>query len=109
MLASRWAVPFMLAVMIATPVTLHAQQSPRAPESAGPRLTATATAAHGSSASDAPARYASARQNVGKPVALMLVGGAAILLGAIIEGDAGAIFMVGGAIALLVGLYQYLQ
>jgi hypothetical protein len=44
-----------------------------------------------------------------QPVALMIVGGAAILAGALIEGDAGRIFMVGGAVIGLIGLYQYLQ
>ena len=42
-------------------------------------------------------------------VALMIVGGAAIVLGAVIEGDAGTLFMIGGAVALLIGLYKYLQ
>jgi len=39
----------------------------------------------------------------------MIVGGAAILVGAIIGDAAGTLFMIGGAVALLVGLYQYLQ
>lgn len=46
---------------------------------------------------------------VGQPEALMIVGGAAILVGAVIGGDAGDIFMVGGAVVGLVGLYKYLQ
>ena len=48
-------------------------------------------------------------QSVGKPVALMVVGGAAIVLGALIGDDVGLLFMIGGAVALLVGLYRYLQ
>jgi hypothetical protein len=39
----------------------------------------------------------------------MIVGGAAIVAGAIIGDDAGTIFMVGGAIIGLWGLYNYLQ
>jgi len=41
--------------------------------------------------------------------ALMIVGGAAFLAGAIIGGDAGTIIMVGGAGVGLYGLYLYLQ
>jgi len=46
---------------------------------------------------------------VGQPEAMMIVGGAAILVGAVIGGDAGDIFMVGGAVVGLFGLYKYLQ
>ena len=46
---------------------------------------------------------------LGQNEALMIVGGAAILVGAIVEGDAGKIFMIGGAIVGLYGLYKYLQ
>ena len=41
--------------------------------------------------------------------ALMLVGGAALIVGAIIGGDAGSIIMVGGAGIGLYGLWQYLR
>lgn len=44
-----------------------------------------------------------------KPVALMIVGGAAIVLGALIGDDVGLLFMIGGAVALLIGLYRYLS
>jgi hypothetical protein len=49
------------------------------------------------------------RAGLGQPEALMIVGGAAILIGAIIGDDAGAFFMVGGAVVGLYGLYKYLQ
>jgi hypothetical protein len=39
----------------------------------------------------------------------MIVGGASLLVGAIIGGDAGTVFMVGGAVVGLYGLYKYLQ
>jgi hypothetical protein len=39
----------------------------------------------------------------------MIVGGAALITGALIGGDVGTIFMVGGAVMGLDGLYQYLQ
>ncbi|HYD52276.1 MAG TPA: hypothetical protein VEA99_06605 [Gemmatimonadaceae bacterium] len=54
----------------------------------------------------APAAMA---QGVGRPVALMLVGFGALLAGAIIGDDVGTIFMVGGAIIGLYGLYEYLR
>ena len=41
--------------------------------------------------------------------ALMIVGGAAILVGAIVGDTAGDVFMVGGAVVGLYGLYKYLQ
>jgi len=41
--------------------------------------------------------------------ALMIVGGAAILVGAIVGDRAGDVFMVGGAVVGLYGLYKYLQ
>jgi hypothetical protein len=41
--------------------------------------------------------------------AMMIVGGAALITGAIIGGDPGTIVMVGGAVVGLIGLYDYLQ
>jgi len=52
-----------------------------------------------------------ARQSagVGQAGAMMIVGGAAILVGALIGGDPGTVIMVGGAVVGLIGLYKYLQ
>lgn len=41
--------------------------------------------------------------------ALMIVGGAAMLTGAVVGHDAGVLISVGGAVVFLWGLYQYLQ
>ena len=41
--------------------------------------------------------------------AMMIVGGAAMLTGAIVGSDAGTLISVGGAVVFLWGLYQYLQ
>jgi hypothetical protein len=41
--------------------------------------------------------------------ALMIVGGAALIVGAVIGGSAGTLFMVGGACVGLFGLYKYLE
>ena len=77
---------------------------------AGPRLEATATAMRPlTQATDAVAFQRRQPMNMGQPVALMIVGGAAIVLGSFIGGDSGTLFMIGGAGSVLVGLYQYLK
>lgn len=48
-------------------------------------------------------------RGMGKSVALMIVGGAALVTGAIIGGGPGAIVAVAGAAVGLYGLYLYLQ
>jgi hypothetical protein len=47
--------------------------------------------------------------NLGQARAMMVVGAAALITGAIIGGDPGTIIMVGGAVIGLYGLYTYLQ
>ena len=49
------------------------------------------------------------RAGYGQPVALMVVGGAALLTGLIIGGGAGTAIAVGGAVVGLYGLYEFLQ
>lgn len=59
---------------------------------------------------EAPVAAAPARRaGYGQPVALMVVGGAAVLTGLIIGDGAGTAIAVGGAVVGLIGLYQYLQ
>ena len=60
-------------------------------------------------ATTAPTNATAAPRHGDQPTALMIVGGAAFLAGAIIGGDAGTIIMVGGAAVGLYGLYLYLQ
>jgi hypothetical protein len=52
---------------------------------------------------------AARRGGIGQGEALMIVGGAAVLVGLLIGGGAGNAIAVGGAIVGLVGLYEYLQ
>jgi hypothetical protein len=59
--------------------------------------------------SAAPLSVTAKNANLGQSQALMVVGGAALIVGAIIGDDPGTIIMVGGAIVGLYGLYQYLQ
>ncbi|MDQ8153980.1 MAG: hypothetical protein P3B98_04880 [Gemmatimonadota bacterium] len=49
------------------------------------------------------------RQDTRQNRALMIVGGAGMLTGAVIGGDGGGLISVGGAVVFLWGLYQYLQ
>jgi hypothetical protein len=49
------------------------------------------------------------RAGYGQPVALMVVGGAGLLTGLIIGGDAGTVIAVGGSLVGLYGLYEFLQ
>lgn len=50
-----------------------------------------------------------ARRATGRPMALMIVGGAALVLGMVIGSDIGTLFSVAGAVAFLYGLYLYLR
>ncbi len=52
---------------------------------------------------------ASSGANKGQPIALMAVGGAAIVLGALMDNDARGLLMVGGTVIGLYGLYLYLR
>ena len=56
-----------------------------------------------------PTNVAPAVRHGDQATTLMIVGGAAFLVGAIINNDAGTIIMVGGAAVGLYGLYLYLQ
>jgi hypothetical protein len=58
---------------------------------------------------DSPMLVARQRAGLGQPMAMMVVGGTALLVGAIIGDTPGTIFMIGGAVIGLVGLYEYLQ
>jgi hypothetical protein len=52
---------------------------------------------------------AQGRAGLGPARAMMVVGAAALVTGAIIGGDPGTIVMVGGAVIGLIGLWEYLQ
>lgn len=97
-------------VGILFPAAARAQQPNNAATAAGPRVEVLSTGIDAvDSRAESTLPLQQRRQNVGKPVALMIVGGAAIVLGAVIGDDVGTLFMIGGAVALLIGLYQYLK
>lgn len=78
-----------------------------APASVGPTVDAASVAVRHVASTETAA--APRRGGYGQPIALMVVGGAAVLVGLIIGGGAGAAIAIGGAVAGLIGLYQYLQ
>lgn len=59
----------------------------------------------------APAAVAPLPQQGGQSenVALMIVGGAMLVVGSVIHGDTGTIIMVGGGAVGLIGLFRYLR
>lgn len=78
---------------------------------AGPRMERTVTAFRVASAPADTSLAALQRSNrdVSRPVAIMLVGGAAIVLGSVVDNDVGELIVIGGVVAVLYGLYQYLK
>jgi hypothetical protein len=104
-----------LAAALLVPSLAPAQDStaagiaPSAKEvAAGPTIEASVAAFRVANVStDSASMLLQQRQSMGRPVALMIVGGAAILVGAVIGDAPGTLFMIGGAVALLYGLYEY--
>lgn len=76
---------------------------------AGPTLDAARAGVSHQTSSELKVTAAPRRAGYGQPVALMVVGGAALLTGLIIGGSAGTVIAVGGALVGLYGLYEYLQ
>src|SRR5436190_13010743 len=92
-----------VAALVAVPSLASAQSAPTSPIQsvpvAGPRLNATATAVRQPVQSNAKLQTTAAqRQNMGKPAAMMIVGLAALVAGALIGGDPGVLIMVAGAV-----------
>ena len=120
---SRIALPFALALgfaflTVARPAAAQslalastpAVSTPSAPlveSTTGPTFDAASVAVRHveSPVTATPARHA----GYGQPVALMVVGGAALVTGLLIGDSAGTAIAVGGAVVGLIGLYQYLQ
>jgi len=86
-----------------------ASPSGNAPALTGPRAEAARFGVAPAEVAAGEPAAAVQRRSVGEPMALMVVGGAALLAGLIIGGDVGTVFAVGGAIIGLYGLYRYLR
>jgi len=107
---ARLRLVILVVIALASPSTGAAQQAnARVAPAAGPRLDAIVTGFRTTEQRLDNAVSFQRRNSQSQPVALMIVGGAAIVLGAVIGGDIGLLFMIGGAVALLIGLYRYLQ
>lgn len=92
------------AIVVAAPTP-----APMAQPAMGPTLDGATVGFHRTSLQSTHAPVTVAATRAANSTALMIVGGAAFLAGAIIEGDAGTVIMVGGAAVGLYGLYLYLQ
>jgi hypothetical protein len=92
---------------VATPV---ATAAPAQPVSGAP-LTGLRAGVHARTTArpDAPTAAAPSHANLGASEALMIVGVAGLIVGAIIGGTPGTIIMVAGGLLGLKGLYDYLQ
>jgi hypothetical protein len=105
---TRLRLAVLLLVGAFMPATLSGQQDSAGQR--GPRIERSAAAMRvAPAATHAEVAMQARGNNVGKPVALMVVGGAAIILGSVVGDDVGTLFAIGGAVALLYGLYLYLR
>ena len=112
---TRW-ISFVAAAALAltSPAAIAVAQAPssaRASQAtAGPTTASNVAGIKRSEAAKAsPAPMAEARLGAGKNVALMVVGGAALIIGAVIGGTAGVLIAVAGAAIGLYGLYNFVQ
>lgn len=105
-----------IAVGAASPAAIAFAQSPASPApaqtraAAGPTLSSSAVGIQRTPLTTSkPAAPADARLGAGRNVALMVVGGAALIIGAVIGGTAGVLIAVAGAAVGLFGLYYFVQ
>jgi hypothetical protein len=103
-----------IATLTATsPAAIAIAQTPAAAApsavAAGPTLAASAVGIRRSAAEPSAAPAAEPRLGAGRNVALMVVGGAALIIGAVIGGTAGVLIAVAGAAVGLYGLYYFVQ
>jgi hypothetical protein len=60
-------------------------------------------------APSAPVAYAPEHEHMRRSVAMMIVGGAILIVGAVVGGTPGTIIMIGGGTVGIIGLVRYLQ
>lgn len=94
---------------ITTNVVMQSTTPTTASDTRAPSRTGLRAGVHRPESSALVVNAAATNAHLGQSRALMIVGGAALIAGAIIGGDPGTIIMVGGAVIGLYGLYQYLQ
>jgi hypothetical protein len=98
----------------ATPVVIAAQASApaHAQRAVGPTVAAATVGVRAPTAAKANAKVAATQDThlgAGQNVAFMVVGGAAIVIGAIVGGAGGILLAIGGAALGLYGLYNFIQ
>lgn len=117
------SVSAILALAVSSPAALAVAQAPapapKAPATtmttsfsakpAGPTVDASKIGVRQATSSAKAAPAADARLGAGRNVALMVVGGAALIIGAVIGGAAGALVAIAGAAVGLYGLYYFVQ
>lgn len=114
----RWPIAVAAALAFAAP--LSAQQVPTGAEGVAPMTSAMraptptvtltpASAFEASFTTDAATAPVAPVLRRSQSVALMIVGGAGMIVGSLIDGDTGTIIMVGGGVVGLIGLFQYLR
>jgi len=97
--------PAPLAVTQASlPTTANLElQAPKA------RIIAAGVTQRVSGTSNVPTLFAARATQESRNPAMMVVGGAALIVGAVVGGRAGSVIMIGGGILGLVGLWNYMQ
>ena len=118
----RWLFPVAAALALATPVSTQWKPAPDAGQVRFSFVALATTPApdlglmsgsDSSSLEAAESTYTAPPlpgiERSGQDVAMMVVGGAALVVGSVIGGDAGTLMMVGGGVVGLVGLYQYVR
>ncbi len=106
-LAAQQAAPeasLPLTVAPAPALVVHRAPAP------GPMLEPSAVGFHARTSQPAPAPIAMPSNGENSQnVALMVVGGAGLIVGAVIGGRSGTIIMIGSGVLGLVGLFRYMQ
>jgi len=102
--ASASVVPAVSAVQVTAPAPAFSLAPTRASAALSLRVTPDAAPA-APAAAMVPMPAGGQSENV----ALMIVGGAALVVGSVIHGDTGTIVMVSGGVIGLIGLYRYLR
>lgn len=100
-----------VAVMSSSAVASAQSATPKAvQQSVGPTVSANVAGVRAPAvARNLNERAADAHMGAGRNVALMVVGGAALIIGAIIGDTAGLLIAVAGAAVGLYGLYNFIQ
>jgi hypothetical protein len=96
-------------VVIPRAVETRAEPVAPATETAGAPTTGLRAGVHARDSHQPAAPTAASHANLGQARAMMVVGVAGLIVGAIIGGTPGTLIMVGGALVGLKGLYDYMQ